>query len=192
MKNDEQKQKYGREPIDPIVDRPSGHRAGMKEQLDWIKRQLEYFNFAEKYKTRYDLKAGEIYEFDWGININAEFSNRHYGVVLMDSDENNPLVLVCPIKTNHNGAHPRSDVDIGYIKELNSTKSSLAVVNQIRSLDKLRIFTKNAIGKDTSLVLSDSAVEKMQSEIKIIRLEEAKLQMILNAYILMITGNKIK
>ena len=33
---------------------------GRKEQLDWIKRQLEYSTFSEKYKLRYDLKRGEI------------------------------------------------------------------------------------------------------------------------------------
>ena len=37
---------------------------GMREQLDWIRRQLEYFSFSEKYLLRYDLKQGEIYEFD--------------------------------------------------------------------------------------------------------------------------------
>ena len=43
--------------------------SGMKDQLDWIKRQLEYASFSEKYCLRYDLKRGEIYEFDWGPTV---------------------------------------------------------------------------------------------------------------------------
>jgi mRNA-degrading endonuclease toxin of MazEF toxin-antitoxin module len=121
----------------------------MKQQLDWIRRQLEYASFSEKYKLRYNLKRGEIYEFDWGYNVNVEFSNRHYGVVLADSNEFNPLVIVCPLKTNKHGPHPRSDIDLGFIPGLRDGVKTLAVVNQIRSLDKMRLYTKNAIAEGT-------------------------------------------
>lgn len=158
---------------------------GMRDQLDWIKRQLEYFAFAEKYNLRYDLRQGEIYEFDWGINVNAEFSNRHYGVVLADSDIFNPLVTVCPLKTNHGGAHPKSDVDLGFIEELNSTKPTLAVVNQVRTLDKLRMYTKRAIG-----LCDGSSRQEANTENTIIvkRLENDKLNMIKQAYIKYLSG----
>ena len=85
---------------------------GMKDQLEWIKKQIEYFMFAEKFKLRYDLKKGEIYEIDFGLNVNTEFCNRHYGVVIKDSCEFDPLVVICPLKTNHKGPHPRYDIDI--------------------------------------------------------------------------------
>lgn len=153
---------------------------GQREQLDWIKRQIEYYSFAEKYKLRYDLKKGEIYEIDFGINVNSEFSNRHYGVVLKDSSEFNPLVLICPLKTNHSGAHPRSDVDIGYVKDLNSTHSTLAVINQIRAIDKLRIYSKNTIGKEITNKLAES--EKEETNNFIPRLSEHQLERIMNAY----------
>ena len=160
---------------------------GMRDQLDWIKRQLEYYAFAEKYNLRYDLKQGEIYEFDWGINVNAEFSNRHYGVVLADSDIFNPLVTVCPLKTNHGGAHPKSDVDLGFVAELNSTKSTLAVVNQIRTLDKLRMYTRRAIGLCDGRNKHDpNDYDKMI----VMRLENSKLNMIKQAYIKYLSGEE--
>ena len=151
---------------------------GMREQLDWIRRQLEYATFSEKYALRYDLKRGEIYEFDWGINVNAEFSNRHYGVVLADSDIHNPLVTVCPLKSKHNGAHPKSDIDLGFVKCLNTENSTLAVINQIRTIDKLRIYTRQAIGRKDGQ-LSDSFSERY---ITIMRLEKEKVDLIINAY----------
>lgn len=54
---------------------------GLKSQLEWLKRQIEYLTFAETHESQFELKKGEIYEFDWGVNVNTEFSNRHYGVV---------------------------------------------------------------------------------------------------------------
>ena len=156
----------------------SVRREGMRDQLEWIRRQLEYASFSEKLSLRYDLKKGEIYEFDWGINVNAEFSNRHYGVVLIDSDIYNPLVTVCPLKSKHQGAHPKSDVDLGRIDGLNSENETVAVVNQIRTMDKLRIYMKRAIGTKIE-TLNDSTFE---NENTIIRLENSKLNRIIEAY----------
>ncbi|MFA7193154.1 MAG: type II toxin-antitoxin system PemK/MazF family toxin [Bacilli bacterium] len=142
---------------------------GVKSQLEWIKRQLEYASFSEKYKLRYNLKRGEIYEFDWGYNVNVEFSNRHYGVVLADSNEFNPLVIVCPLKTNRHGAHPRSDVDLGFIEGLREGVRTLAVVNQIRTLDKMRLYTKTAIAEESEME-------------EVPKLEQGKIKLILAAY----------
>ena len=157
---------------------------GMREQLDWIRRQLEYFSFAEKYSLRYDLKQGEIYEFDFGLNVNAEFSNRHYGVVMVDSDVFNPLVTICPLKTNHGSMSPKSDVDLGFINCLNSSKTTLAVVNQVRTIDKLRLYTKRIIGAKTDM-LCDSQNEE---EYEIMRLETHKFEMVQQAYFMYLNG----
>lgn len=160
-------------------DKEGGKLNIVKDHLDWIKRQLEYATFANDYKLRMEVKKGEIYEIDWGINVNAEFSNRHYGVVLRDSNEYDPLVLVCPLKTNKKGAHPASDIDLGYIKELNTDHRTLAVINQTRTIDKMRIFSKNAI--------SDNVVENTTQP----HLEDNKVNLILTAYFNFIYGAKI-
>ena len=119
----------------------------LKNQLEWIKRQLEYVEFSRKYTLKMEVHRGEIYEFDFGENVNAEFSHRHYGLVLKDSKANDPIVLVCPLKTNKKGIHPLSDVDLGVIESLRTDHSTIAVINQTRALDKMRIFTKSAIGE---------------------------------------------
>ena len=151
---------------------------GMREQLDWIRRQLEYSSFSEQYILRYDLKRGEIYEIDFGLNVHAEFSNRHYGVVLADSDIFNPLVTVCPLKSNHGSINPKSDVDLGYVAALRSQNSTIAVVNQVRTVDKLRLYMRRAIGikKDTLAEPND------EEKYTIMRLETDKLNAIMKAY----------
>lgn len=119
----------------------------LRMQLEWVKRQIEYATYQDKYNPRLELKIGEVYEFDFGVNVNCEFSNRHYGVVLANSYENNPLVIVCPLKSNKYGANPSSDINLGYIEGLVTDRESLAVVNQIRALDKMRIYINPIISE---------------------------------------------
>ena len=133
-------------------------KRGHFDIIGWLLRQNDYMKYAEKNKLAVKLKAGEIYEVDFGINVNAEFSYRHYALVLADSLENNPLVLVCPLKSNFRGAHPASDINLGLIENLDSDHESLAVINQIRTIDKLRIFRKPVINRQTpkKMFLNDS------------------------------------
>ena len=114
---------------------------GIKEELDWMRRQSEYAIFGSKYKLRYDLKRGEIYQVDWGINVNSEFSSISYGVVVADSSPFNPLVIMCPIKCKKAffGMTSRNSVELGLIPELKRSHPYIALVNQIRPIDKLRI-----------------------------------------------------
>ena len=124
---------------------------------------------------------------DFGINVNAEFSYRHYALVITDSPEWNPLVLVCPLKSNIRGGHPASDINLGYIRDLDSDHESLAVINQVRTIDKFRIFKKPAINRKIENVnrLNDVESEEesyfLQEDIKPYRLEESKFLKVQNA-----------
>lgn len=161
---------------------------GMREQLDWIRRQLEYSSFSEKYVLRYDLKRGEIYEFDWGLNVNAEFSSRHFGVVLVDSDIFNPLVTVCPLKSYRGSFNPKSDLDLGYVAALPNNRKTIAVINQIKTIDKLRLYTKRIIG----FKKEELNEEQFENETNYMRLENSKLFQIIDAYANYIYDGKIK
>ncbi len=144
--------------------------SNLKAQLEWVKRQIEYITISENYLSHFRLNRGEVFEFDWGVNVNAEFSYRHYGVVLKDSAENNPLVMVCPLKSSRIGEGFPGDVNLGVINELVTDRDSIAVINQIRSLDKLRLninpiindrMTANAI-----LKLNEEQILKLLEGIK--------------------------
>lgn len=142
----------------------------LKLQLEWVKRQLEYVSYQERYTPRLDLKVGEVYEFDFGVNVNCEFSNRHYGVVIANSYENNPLVIVCPLKSNRNGANPSSDINLGFIEGLVTDRETLAVVNQIRSLDKMRLYINPIINEKSNgsqtIKLSNKQIQLLKNGIK--------------------------
>ncbi len=166
---------------------------GKVNQVNWMKRTLQYIQLSATYELRYDLKKGEIYEIDYGINVNSEFSNRHYGVVLVDSGPLNPLVMVCPLKTNHSGApHKRSDLDLGVLEELGGLNSTIAIINQIRTIDKFRILRKNRIGlkKLPISIYEEDEVEDVSTP-KVIRLNENALNRIIKAYLDFIYFNGI-
>ena len=157
---------------------------GEKDMMDikrqeWIERQYRYYDFADTNALAYDLKKGEIYEIDWGMNINAEFSGRHYGVVLCDSGKENPLVLVCPLKSNHKQKlNPHSDLYIGEIPGLPKASETVAVLNQIKAIDKMRIYTTLAIGTKR---VNYRLEEKDTLEERIFRLENEKVQRIVSS-----------
>ena len=150
----------------------SERKKGQFDVINQLLRQNEYAKIADKGKTNFRVLAGEIYEVDFGINVNAEFSYRHYALVLADSLENNPLVLICPLKSNNKGAHPASDINLGMINDLYSDHESLAVINQIRTIDKLRIFRCAIIRGEK---LYDSDYYEFEGKH---RLEPTKFQMV--------------
>lgn len=136
----------------------------LKMQLEWVKRQLEYITFQEEFEPIMDLKKGEIYEFDFGVNVNCEFSHRHYGLVLADSHPGNPLVTVVPLKTNRFGANKNSDVNLGILDELVSAKETLAVINQIRTLDKMRMYVRPIINRNDNNALRLLSLDKTKMD----------------------------
>ena len=104
--------------------------------------------------------------------MNAEFSYRHYALVLADSFESNPLVLVCPLKSNTKGPHPASDINLGFIHALDSDHESLAVINQIRTIDKLRIFKRPLINKTNGIQETANGTYRLESN-KFIQVRKA-------------------
>ena len=163
---------------------------GSKEQLDWMRRQSEYVIFGSKYKLRYSLKKGEIYQVDWGINVNSEFSSISYGVVVSDSSAFNPMVLMCPLKgkKSNYGMTSRNSVELGIIPELRNAYPFNALVNQIRPIDKLRILrqgkTMDEINQETSEFNDPSNDEPLFKSVP--RLSEDKISTIIKVYLTMV------
>lgn len=153
-------------------------KRGQNEMMSWLARQYEYAKASERYRLSYKLTAGEIYEIDFGINVNAELNYRHFGIVLVDSNESNPLALVCPIKSNHKGFHPASDINLGYLQALDGENESLAIINQIRVIDKFRIFRntspRNNYGRLRDVESDEEYMEEDRLEYKPYRLEDDK------------------
>ena len=161
-----------------------------RKRDEWLDKLIRYYQFSDTRSLSYDLKKGEIYEVDWGMNINAEFSGRHFGVVLADSGPQNPLVFICPLKTNHKKiVNPHSDIFLGVVDGLPEGKNTVAVLNQARAIDKMRIFTKLAIGPDNYNFRSRDA-DGEEYEIK--RLDDKRVQKIVSGVARLVFGLPLK
>ena len=163
---------------------------GIKEELDWMRRQSEYAMFGSKYRLRYNLKKGEIYQVDWGINVNSEYSAISYGVVVADSSPYNPLVLMCPLKSKKAifGITSRNSVELGIVPELRKAFPFVALVNQIRPIDKLRILrqgkTMDELNQASPELNDPSCDEPLFEDVP--NLPEEKINMIIKVYVNMI------
>jgi len=89
-------------------------------------------------------KQREIILVDFGFNIGGEFGGRHYAVVL--EKNNNPrssVILVAPISSYNAGEkniNPACvDLGIAAVNHKDMSKGNFVVMNQIRTISKLRI-----------------------------------------------------
>lgn len=137
------------------------------KRIQWLQRLLNYWTM-NKVNLNIEVNQWEIYEFDFGMNVNAEISGRHYGIVLHYSAKNNPLISVIPIKTNKNKLNPYSDINLGKIEGLETHNFSVAVINQINTFDKLRIFNREVINNKTKkcLKLNDKQIKLVINALK--------------------------
>ena len=139
------------------------------KKVQWIGRLVNYWNLKQ-YKVRLDVCAWQIFEIDYGMNVGHEFSGRHYGVAIHDSPFYNPIITVIPIKTSRGKLNPNSDVYLGKIEGIQSLKNSIAVINQIHSIDKIRIFNIDSINKKvkpkTAIYLNEEQINIIQNGIQ--------------------------
>ena len=68
---------------------------------------------------------------------------------------------------------------MGYVKVLGTRNTTIAVVNQIRTIDKLRLYMKKVIGLNDS---NPKLSLNMYNENSIMRLENDKVEKIIEAY----------
>lgn len=114
-----------------------------------LRQLLTYVKSNMTRQLMYDLLPGEVYEVDFGIGVGSELRGRHYAVVVRPSLETNQIVEVVPLKTMHKAnSNPTSDVEIGPIPGLMGNVKTIAVFNQKRGIDKLRIYRRGLIRKD--------------------------------------------
>lgn len=96
--------------------------------------------------------------------------DEHYGVAIHDSSFYNPIITVIPIKTSRGKLNPNSDVYLGKIEGIQSLKNSIAVINQIHSIDKIRIFNIDSINKKvkpkTAIYLNEEQINIIQNGIQ--------------------------
>lgn len=120
----------------------------IESAFTWQKRSLGYFDYLYTNTLRYQLKRGEVYEIDFGCNVGSELNERHYAVVLHDSNETSQNILVCPLTTKRTDGGDNALINIGRLPNVVTNDDSYAKLSQIRTIDKVRIYLRPVMNKD--------------------------------------------
>ena len=98
------------------------------------------------FETMFAVKAGDVFLAKFPIEFGSEIHGDHFVVALLDSNPLNPLMTVIPLKSEKGKAlNPASDIRIGVVNGINNDKRSIAVINQIRAIDKRRLINEASI-----------------------------------------------
>lgn len=101
--------------------------------------QLIYF--YKFFETRIAIKKGDVFIARFAFECGNELNGDHFVVALLDSNPISQVVTVVPLKSlKGKPLNPASDILLGDIPGLKNGKQSVAIINQIRTIDKRRLF----------------------------------------------------
>ena len=109
-----------------------------------INRMIYFYRFFE---TRYEIKRGDVFIVNFEFECGNELNGAHFVVALLDSSPLSQLVTIVPLHSAKmdKELNPASEVYIGEIPGVTNAKKAVAIINQIRTIDKRRMFDKVAI-----------------------------------------------
>lgn len=115
-----------------------------KKHVNAINRMIYFYR---NYETRFEIKRGDVFVVGFEFACGNELNGSHFVVALLDSSPISQLVTVVPLHSAKmdKELNPASEIYIGEIPGVTNTKRAVAIINQIRTIDKRRMFDKAAI-----------------------------------------------
>ena len=122
--------------------------------------QLTYF--YRFFETRIAIRKGDVFVARFSFECGNELSGDHFVAALLDSSPLNPVVTVIPLKSlKGKPLNPASDILLGTIAGIKNGKESVAIINQIRTIDKRRLFNAEIV-KHLDKYLSNEMISEYQ------------------------------
>ena len=115
------------------------------------KRKIKLLNDLVRlycdYETQFEINKGDVFLMDFELSVGNELSGRHFVVALSNSNVGNQLVTIVPLHSGKQDKvmNPASELLLGVIPGILNGKNSVAIINQIKTVDKRRIFDKKEI-----------------------------------------------
>lgn len=115
-----------------------------KRHVNAINRMIYFYR---NFETRIEIKRGEVFVVGFEFECGNELNGSHFVVALLDSSPLSQLVTIVPLHSvkMDKELNPASEVYIGEIPGVTNTKRAVAIINQVRIIDKRRMFDKAAI-----------------------------------------------
>ena len=105
--------------------------------------------FYRYFTTKIEIQRCDVFKVRFDQGFGSELRGYHYVVSMQSSRENNQTVTIVPLSSfkEVKRYNSRSTVFIGEIEDLPNSKGSVALINQIRTIDKMRLYGENAISQ---------------------------------------------
>ena len=130
-----------------------------KNYLNLINQLSFFYKFFE---TRIAIRKGDVFVVRFSFGCGNELSGDHFVAALLDSSPLNPMVTVVPLKSSKGRPlNPASDIFVGKIDGIENGKDSIAVINQLRTIDKRRMFNAEIV-KHLESYLYDKTIPEYQ------------------------------
>ena len=159
------------------------------DSKDYATKAMNDSFFHKYFQTKVAVYHGEVFMVNMDFECGNELSGRHFVVAMNDSKEQDPMVTVIPLKSYKGILNPRSDVLLGKVEGTTTGNESIALVNQIKSIDKCRMFEHTTIPQMKKILNRVQLAEDDEIEIKsktVYRLSEKqfrKLQKAMNEFL---------
>lgn len=127
----------------------------------WLSAWIFYISTEKNFDSTklMTYKRGDIVHVNFGFNVHNELGGTHYAVVVEnDNPVSNGTVTVVPLKSADSeekalsGLHTKTEVYLGkgiVVTGQGKDKYTIAKVNQMRAIDKMRIIKPRNSKKDT-------------------------------------------
>lgn len=138
----------------------------------WLNSWIYYLDVEKEFDSSklMTYKRGDIVHVNFGFNVHNELGGMHYAVVIEnDNPSSNGTVTVVPLKSADSKEealrelHEKTEVYLGQgivVMGSGTEKYTIAKVNQIRAIDKMRILKPRNSKKDAVYPL-DSETRKV-------------------------------
>lgn len=141
------------------------------EAKEYVVSINQMIYFYKHFETRIAIKKGDVFLARFGFECGNELNGNHYVVALLDSNPICQVVTVIPLKSaKGRPLNPASDIMIGEIEKMPSGKQSIAVINQVRTIDKRRLFDQSTIARLYSLLSNEVIGEYSETTVQLKRL----------------------
>ena len=153
---------------------------------EFVKKAKNDNYFHKYFKTKIALTHGDVFMVDLNFECGNELRGPHFVVVVSDSKENDPIVTVVPLKSYKGVLNPRSDVLLGKVEGTTTGNQSIALINQIKGIDKSRMIAHVSEQPLKKLWEDEKIAESDEIEIRvktIYRLTEEQFNILLKALI---------
>ena len=104
--------------------------------------------FDENFDLKFKLNVGDVYLARFPKTVGSELEGEHFVVAVMNSGDSNPNAVVVPLTSlKEKMRNPSHSVYLGFIKGIDNGKESVALLNQVISIDKKRLLSDTNIDK---------------------------------------------